>query len=710
MTLRRLLVGGPWVGLLLVLSPAAAHAATHGQERRQAGTLRVVVSGLPPGVRANVIVMGPRARRFVLTRSTLLSSLNPGPYLVRVQRLSLQRAAGGLPAGSVIEPQAASVTGTVGPGRITNVVVGYGTIRSGIVHALAERPLAVLGSDPSVATGIVIAGRAPYAPGIILTAGPSAALPGGLFDRVTAVKSSGAATTLTLTPAKLTAGFPRLAINATAPMSAAHPQAASTLAHGAEATNQSAAVDFAAGAGTNGTFAANCGFSAGSSAGAFVFNPALSGTVSVATDTAYSNVAGFAASSSGGLRVLAHMAGSLAVAIPRGVSCQATIPEGQLHGAISVGGVPVPVFAIVSLNVSAATTTPLSERASVDVAVNGGAASKGTLGLAPTGNLGALVAQSLSPFGGRIDVTPTIDAGIGVGAGTDRVAVGAQLELTGTLNPATCHLDLDAALADGPVRSPINSGSGKTFTIAGPGGALPPLYSCATDTGPTGPNAPSAPAGLTDPAAPPSIFAPVLGSPTISGSAQQGQMLTAKPGTLAGGVATATAYQWQRDVGGSWADISGATGVTYLPTSSDAGDPLRVVETATNSGGSSTASSAPTAAVTSEDERAQALAVEAAHDADTWGASHGGSYRDLSLAGLRSIDAAIPVGPPTAGPYIPTSSGVSGTANGYVVTAVSTTGDTYTVVRIPSTPTLIYSCANIVGSVECVSGTWTPPD
>ena len=704
MILRRLLVGGPCVGLVLALSPAAAHAATHGQARPGTGTLRVVVSGLPRDVNANLVVIGPHARRFVLTRSTLLSSLSPGPYRVQVKQIALQHAQSGLPAGSVIEPQATSVIGTVGAGRITNVAAGYGTIRSGIVHALAERPLAVLGSDPSVATGIVLAGRAPFTPGMILTAAPSAALPGGLLDSVTAVKSSGRETVLTLTPATLTAAFPRLDVNQTAPLTAAHAHASSSQAHGAGATDQSVAVNFNADAGADGAFATNCGFSAGSGQGGFVFDPAFAGTVSVATDISYSNGAGFAASSSG-LRVLAHIAGRLAVAIPRGVRCQATIAGVHLQGSIIVAGVPVPVFATTSLAVSAETTTSLSEQASVDVAVNGGAASNGALGLAPAGNQGTLTAQSLSPFGGQVDVTPTVEAGIGVGAGLDRVAVGAQLELTGTLNPATCNLDLNADLADGPARGPINDGS--RFPIAGSGGALPPLYSCATETGPAEPNGPAVPAGPAEPAGPGSILAPALGTPTISGSAQQGQTLTATPGPVAGGVPSATAYQWQRDAGGSWSDIAGATGLTYSPTSSDDGDALRVVETATNSAGASTANSAPTAPVPTEDEQAEALAVEAAHDADTWGASNGGSFLGLSLADLRTIDAAIPVGLPAAGPYVP-SNGVLGTARGYTVTAVSTNGDTFSVARIP-VGTLVYTCTDNASSVGCVSGSWTPP-
>jgi hypothetical protein len=405
MILRRLLVGGPCVCLVLALSPAVAHAATHGQARPGTGTLRVVVSGLPRGIRANVVVIGPHARRFVLTRSTLLSSLSPGPYRVQVRQIALQHSQSGLPAGSVIEPRAASVIGTtVGAGRITTVVARYGTIRS-----------------------------------------------------------------------------------------------------------------------------------------------------------------------------------------------------------------------------------------------------------------------------------------------------------------ATCNLDLNADLADGPVRGPINANDGTSFPIAGPGGALSPLYSCATDTGPAGANGPAVPAGPAEPAGPETIPAPALGIPTIIGSAQQGQALTATPGLVTGGGPSATAYQWQRDVGGSWSDIAGATGLTYSPTSSDDGDALRVVETATNSAGASTANSAPTAPVPTEDEQAEAVAVEAAHDADTWGASNGGSYLGLSLADLRTIDAAIPVGLPAAGPYIPESNGVLGTARGYTVTAVSTNGDTFSVVRSPG-GALIYSCTDNAGSVggSCASGSWTP--
>jgi len=82
--------------------------------------------------------------------------------------------------------------------------------------------------------------------------------------------------------------------------------------------------------------------------------------------------------------------------------------------------------------------------------------------------------------------------------------------------------------------------------------------------------------------------------PTISGVAQDGELLTATEGTWSGSP-TSFAYQWQRsgDGGQSWSDAPG-TSPQYQPTGSDVGVQLRVVVTASNSGGSSSAASAPT--------------------------------------------------------------------------------------------------------------------
>jgi hypothetical protein len=94
--------------------------------------------------------------------------------------------------------------------------------------------------------------------------------------------------------------------------------------------------------------------------------------------------------------------------------------------------------------------------------------------------------------------------------------------------------------------------------------------------------------------APPVNTAP----PTISGTAQQGQTLTASPGTWTGSPPT-FAYQWQHcdAAATTCADIGGATSATYVPTAIDAGFAIRVVVTASSPAGTASAASAPTAVV-----------------------------------------------------------------------------------------------------------------
>ena len=87
--------------------------------------------------------------------------------------------------------------------------------------------------------------------------------------------------------------------------------------------------------------------------------------------------------------------------------------------------------------------------------------------------------------------------------------------------------------------------------------------------------------------------------PTISGTATQGQTLTATNGTWTGSP-TSYAYQWQdcNTSGASCANITGATSSSYTLPASDVGHTIRVVVTATNAGGSTPATSPQTATVT----------------------------------------------------------------------------------------------------------------
>ena len=87
-------------------------------------------------------------------------------------------------------------------------------------------------------------------------------------------------------------------------------------------------------------------------------------------------------------------------------------------------------------------------------------------------------------------------------------------------------------------------------------------------------------------------------APSISGTAQQGQTLTTSNGSWSGSP-TSYAYQWQDcdSSGNNCSSIGGATSISYTLVGSDVGNTIRVVVTATNAGGSGSATSTQTGVV-----------------------------------------------------------------------------------------------------------------
>ena len=90
-----------------------------------------------------------------------------------------------------------------------------------------------------------------------------------------------------------------------------------------------------------------------------------------------------------------------------------------------------------------------------------------------------------------------------------------------------------------------------------------------------------------------SATAPVVGlsqppvnqtPPTISGTAQVGQTLTALSGSWSGSPPISYAYQWRRcdSAGGACVDIAGATAASYVVSAADSGSTLRVRVAASN--------------------------------------------------------------------------------------------------------------------------------
>jgi hypothetical protein len=90
--------------------------------------------------------------------------------------------------------------------------------------------------------------------------------------------------------------------------------------------------------------------------------------------------------------------------------------------------------------------------------------------------------------------------------------------------------------------------------------------------------------------------------PKISGTAQEGQTLTASSGSWTSTSTITYAYQWRRcdAQGAGCANIGGADTSTYLVKHGDIGDTLRVRVTAKNADGSAQVTSNQTAAVTAK--------------------------------------------------------------------------------------------------------------
>jgi subtilisin family serine protease len=192
-------------------------------------------------------------------------------------------------------------------------------------------------------------------------------------------------------------------------------------------------------------------------------------------------------------------------------------------------------------------------------------------------NYGATTVDLAAP-GSRIYSTRPVSMGsygtiTGGSMAAAEVSGAAALVLSQT--PSLSLADLENALLDN-VR-PLSSLTGKVRT----GGVLDV---CAAMQGCSGGGpAPSPPVNSTP--------------PTVSGTAQVGQVLTASTGSWQNSP-TSYAYVWRRCVPGGACSSTGGTSSSYTVASADLGDVLIVTVTAANDAGAAASSSSPTAVVT----------------------------------------------------------------------------------------------------------------
>jgi hypothetical protein len=102
-----------------------------------------------------------------------------------------------------------------------------------------------------------------------------------------------------------------------------------------------------------------------------------------------------------------------------------------------------------------------------------------------------------------------------------------------------------------------------------------------------------------------------VSAPTISGTATQGETLSASPGSWSGYPTPSFTYQWKRcdQTGANCNPIAEATSATYTLGPADAGSTITVAVQATNTAGIATSESAPTAAVASPPTNASAPTI-----------------------------------------------------------------------------------------------------
>ena len=154
--------------------------------------------------------------------------------------------------------------------------------------------------------------------------------------------------------------------------------------------------------------------------------------------------------------------------------------------------------------------------------------------------------------------------------------------------------------------------------------------------------------------------------PTVSGSAVQGQALNATNGSWNGNP-TSYAYQWRQcdSSGNNCTDISGATASSYTLASGDIGHTIRSVVTATNAGGTASATSAQTGTVTAPSSAGTSCAGRAG--------SGTVSQASLDACGFPSMNT---TGPP-AGTQLTNSGGFTASTPGAVYNALNVSGGIY---------------------------------
>ena len=204
-------------------------------------------------------------------------------------------------------------------------------------------------------------------------------------------------------------------------------------------------------------------------------------------------------------------------------------------------------------------------------------------------------------------------------------------------------------------------------------------------TNPGGTSLPNPPVTVPNPPGVPILAPHNTTAPSVSGSAVQGDTLTASSGSWTGSLSS-YAYQWQdcSSSGTGCASIGGATRATYVLAGGEVGHEVRVVVTAVNGFGSTAADSGPSAVVTAAGPT-QSANCFASPAACGFPDPHAG-YPSSSYVGPQNGSASVACSSLTP---------ASGTVT------LSTTGATYS--NVDLTGRIVVTAANVTIDNVCVS-------
>ncbi len=393
----------------------------------------MIVSGLPSGVPADIVVHGPHGYVKRLRSSALLASLKPGTYRLQLSKVRFSRPYKSVPAGSVAFPSRRELSATVRRGATSLAAVSYGTVRSARVLVVRLHPISITG-PPTMPQAILVSRRAGTGirRGAILAQSPTASLPGGLFDRVTAVRRVRRGVRLSLHAALLSEAFPAMDVQVTVPLNFGPPGSASS----ARAADFLSKVDLSFSAPLiPGRLESSCGAPpVGWSLVPFgSLQPTLNANIH----------RGFLGLPYGELSVT--LAGNVGfdATIPSAVHCGLTVDGPHGWTVIPIADVPVPVEAALNLNITLALDSPVQAHASAGATLTTGVDLHGVYGTPILNVSHANATGSVKGNAVKLTVGPEVQAGIG--SNDVNAHVDGSVFIAGKASANGCEVDLGAS-------------------------------------------------------------------------------------------------------------------------------------------------------------------------------------------------------------------------------------------------------------------------